>query len=189
MKIKRLSLIITLALCLTVGGVYATWTYAEGEIQPSSGTTSLTIEAAANEGEAGTINVDTDSLYITVENDGSYNTVLSVTGDITVTLNPTPETDTSLLPTYFTWTIALTENANNATYDGQKILTVTGTTKNGTFENNIATISAADIKELINLKEFRLKNSEEHASYKSVIDAIGGAAFEITVTPVYPVEN
>ncbi|MBO5206641.1 MAG: hypothetical protein J6K44_04560 [Clostridia bacterium] len=189
MKIKRLSLIITLALCLTVGGVYATWTYAEGQIQPSSGTASLTIEAAANEGEAGTINVDTNSLSITVENGGSYNTILSVTGNITVTLTPTPETDPSLLPsllpTSFSWTITLTEAAEEATYGGQKILTVTGTTKYGTFENNTATITAADIEELITLTEFTLKNTEEHESYKNVIEAIDGPAFTITVTPVY----
>ena len=185
MKIKRLSLIITLALCLTVGGVYATWTYAEGQIQPSSGTASLTIEAAANEGEAGTINVDTGSLSITVENGGSYKTVLSVVNDVTVTLTPTEGTDTALLPTSFTWTITLTDNANNATYGGEKILTVDSTAQSGTFVDNTATISAEDIKELITLTEFTLKNSEEHESYKSVIDAIDGPAFTITVTPVY----
>lgn len=185
MKIKRLSLIITLALCLTVGGVYATWTYAEGQIQSNSGTASLTIEAAANEGEAGTINVDTNSLSITVENGGSYKTVLSVTGDITVTLTPTAGTDTSLLPNSFTWTLTATDAAKNATYNGEKILTVDGATQNGTFSSNTATIAADDIAKLITLTEFTLKNTEEHESYKSVIDAIAGPAFTITVTPVY----
>ena len=186
MKIKSLSLIIMLALCLTVGGVYATWSYAEEDVSAATDTTALSIAASTSSGAAGTITVNADNLQINIVNGGNYKTELEVTGSVTVTFAPTPETAPSLLPTSFTWALSASDAALAAKHGSENIITsVTNTEKAITLDagnSYTATITAAEIQNLITLNEITLETSAEHAEYKAVVDALTDA-FTITVAP------
>ena len=87
---KKISIFATLALCATIGGVYATWTYAqnaanEAEYTISTNKTLVTAESVAK----GDIIVSDNNLQLTVDKDAnSYNAVLSITGDLNVKFEP-----------------------------------------------------------------------------------------------------
>ncbi len=185
MKIKSLSMILMLALCLSVSGVYATWTYAEAEVASVDTTAKLSIDEAVVSGAAGTLAVDASELTMKVVNGGGYTTKLAVTGTVSVTFTPTAETDASKVPTAFTWSISATDAALAADHGGEKILTgVTTTPQNITLnaENSYTvTIQASEIAALIDLTEITLETSDEHALYKAIVDGLD--AFTITVAP------
>ena len=66
---KRISLIIALALCLTVSGVYATWNYITNETKASVSTTALGIGMADVNSEASifTSTISLDNLYLVID--------------------------------------------------------------------------------------------------------------------------
>ena len=187
MKIKRLSLIITLALCITVGSVYASWTYAEEQVASADDSISLGIDAAANSGAAGLIAVDASGLTIDIVDGGSYNTKLEVKGSVSVTFTPDERADSSVLPTGFKWNLTASAAALSATHGGDKIITsVTDTATAFTLDgDNKATISADAIKALISLNEITLETLSEHDEYRAVIESISNGAFTLTVSAVY----
>ena len=83
---KKISIFATLALCATIGGVYATWTYArnaanEAEYTISTNKTLVTAESVAK----GDIIVSDNNLQLTVDKaEKSYDAVLSITGYLSV---------------------------------------------------------------------------------------------------------
>lgn len=185
MKIKSLSMILMLALCLSVSGVYATWTYAEAEVASEDTTAQLSIDEAVVSGAAGTLAVDASGLSMKIVNEGGYKTKLAVTGSVTITLAPTEGTAASKVPTAFTWSISATDAALTAAHGTDKILTSVDTTaQNITLnaENSYTvTIQASEIAALIDLTEITLETSDEHAAYKAIVDGLD--AFTITVAP------
>lgn len=87
---KKISIFATLALCATIGGVYATWTYAqnaakEAEYTISTNKTLVTAESVAK----GNIIVSDNNLQLTVDKaDESYDAVLSIGGYLNVKFEP-----------------------------------------------------------------------------------------------------
>ena len=71
MKIKSLSLLVMLALCLTIGGVYATWTYAgTNDIADAYAEAKVTITDAELTGANGTYHIESNLvLYVDQAND------------------------------------------------------------------------------------------------------------------------
>ncbi len=185
MKIKSLSIIIMLALCLTISGVYATWTYAEADVADVTGTASLTINTAAIGDAAGTLAIDTSALTMEiVDTDGDHTTKLEATGTVKITFTPNPDTDKSEVPTAFTWAISATDAALAATHGTDKVLTSVDTTAQNITLNAdnsyTVTVEASEIAALIDLNEIVLETAAEHAEYKTVIEALD--AFTITVS-------
>jgi len=93
MKIKRLSLVILLALCITISGVYAAWIYAEQPLTAVHNHTTLMMANAEVNHPKGTISIDTSgsSLIIDQTADNDYTATLKATGTIFVTLSPSTE--------------------------------------------------------------------------------------------------
>ena len=78
---KKLSLLLVLAVLLSVGGVYATWTYASTDaISAVSTTASITLTGVTEEGAVayGAYSIDATSMALQVDQDESrlFNTVL-----------------------------------------------------------------------------------------------------------------
>ena len=89
---KKISIFATLALCATIGGVYATWTYAQNAAREAKYIIDTNNKTLADAGfvEKGTLTVD-NSLQLTVDKDAdSYKAVLSITGDLIVEFEPDP---------------------------------------------------------------------------------------------------
>ena len=106
---KKLGLLAGLALCVTVGGVYATWTYAEGGATNSElKTVDISITAATNTNSKGTIDIVSSNLTLVIENDGNYNAVLKPQGEIEVKF--TPAVGASVTDINVTYALAITSN-------------------------------------------------------------------------------
>lgn len=86
---KKFSVIITLALCLIIGGVYAAgeWIYPGVTVNQTTAqfTPSLTIEA--NQGVPGTITASS-TLGVNIINEGSYKAGLDYSGSVVITYKP-----------------------------------------------------------------------------------------------------
>lgn len=65
---KKLSLIVALAVVLTVGGVFAAWVYNDGEIQSQTLSSNIAIDTASQSGSAATLTVNTDNVVLGVTN-------------------------------------------------------------------------------------------------------------------------
>ena len=86
---KRLSLLMALAMIITIGGVYATWTYNEDPVAGDfHGHFNIGLEADT-EHQKGSIVLDTSGLYLNFENsNGDYVPVMTVTGSAYIYFNP-----------------------------------------------------------------------------------------------------
>ena len=114
---KKISIFATLALCATIGGVYATWTYAQNAANEAEYTisTNKTLETEAIIAK-GDIIVSDNNLQLTVDKKAnSYDAVLSITGYLSVAF------DKHELSTEDTIVLQYQVTAENNLYDGDQI--------------------------------------------------------------------
>lgn len=91
---KKLSILIALCLLVTVGGVYATWSYAGQEVAPVENTNTEIQIADVSNTNKGTITV-TNNVSLTIDDAKfldagatAYQAVFSASGDLTITFTP-----------------------------------------------------------------------------------------------------
>lgn len=83
---KKLGLLATLAMCVTIGGVYATWNYADTTTFVDRETVSIGLTAAGSvTGESLEITKNTLKFLIDDTNGDKYGDAVSAEGEITVT--------------------------------------------------------------------------------------------------------
>ena len=86
---KKLSLLMALAMLITVGGVYATWTYHEGVItQRPYMDISLSMAPVTSQNAKGTLDVNTNTLTITIDDKGGYLPQMLIGGYVEVIFIP-----------------------------------------------------------------------------------------------------
>ena len=88
---KKLSLLIALCMLLTIGGVYATWTYTQNtDVADEAVNMNINLTDVAYSGSYGTYKVDTSSLKLAIEPkaDTTHTTALYIEGNIVVTFTP-----------------------------------------------------------------------------------------------------
>ena len=94
---KKMSLLMAAALCVTIGGVYATWSYAQNEITtPASGNMALTLTGVDSSTAKGTISVVGTNVGLKVDDKGGHVTELetaNASGYFTVTFAPSDIAD------------------------------------------------------------------------------------------------
>lgn len=79
MKAKKICVLAYLSMAITVGAVYATWTYATGNVDPVSiEGINIGITAAVTTTK-GTLATYTETINMTIENDGSCNPIIEWT--------------------------------------------------------------------------------------------------------------
>ena len=78
---KKFGLLATLALCVTVGGVYATWTYATNGVQEAGVQMGLAMAGLGDATEYGSISVEKTNATIAVDDMGEYKAGLSYGAD------------------------------------------------------------------------------------------------------------
>lgn len=174
---KKLSILIALVLCVTIGGVYATWVYSQSDdVADITGAKAITMTEATFTGTYGTYHVDTTGLTMQVDpKEGTtHTTALKISGNLVISFTPNTyapqEVKNSGVPSTFAFSLS---NADWK-YSGQNILTV------DTDKHNIAwvsdgngaftyTISAADLAQYIHLTEFTLDTKVEYDDYDDVL--------------------
>ena len=90
---KRLGIFATLAMCATVGSVYATWTFAEGAIadtQPQLAELSMPEASIITKGDL-SVNVNEALKFVIDDTDNDHKGELVSSGSITVTYTPNDE--------------------------------------------------------------------------------------------------
>ena len=94
---KKLSLLISLILCVTIGGVYATWYYPSNDVTTRDVTIAVGLAGITNDTKAGTFTIEVaDTLtpfVIDQESADSKDAVLTIADGVEIKLVFTPEAD------------------------------------------------------------------------------------------------
>ena len=117
---KKIGLLMTLASLLVVGGVYATWSYSQGEVAAMSDEYGIVMTAETVKGTKGTFAVNSSSITFEVGNKGEYHPELRGAGEAIVTFSPSVGADTSVLENGIDikWSLSVCEDgAENWKYD------------------------------------------------------------------------
>ncbi len=181
---KKLTILIALALIVTIGGVYATWNYANGTATKGEAyldeVTKITekVEGLAK----GKITVDSNTLAITIDDaDNNHVAELIITGEIT--FKYTPAADVAQIPMQYT--LSLTDNWN---YNSKPIFVIDTTTQvlNSGTATNTVTITGAELANLISLNgTITLSTPDEYTAFKSSLHS-GSIAIVVSETTTTP---
>lgn len=197
---KKLSMIIALILCVTVGGVYATWSFAAtNDVVDASKEITITMTDAVNAGSYGTYTIDVSSVAIVIDQESqtSHKAVLKVddASQIVVTFEAADNAPVAVkangvaskytLSTSKTFTYN-TDAEGNYKADGtpKTVFTLNDCTdKNITWTNEgngvfTFTLDADDIRSMITLNDFTLDILSEYQAFKTAIS--GNFIFAVT---------
>lgn len=172
--VKKLSLLIALVLCVTIGGVYATWNYAQGEVIEVQSFLLPQMETVVTSGEKGTISIDTSALTMKIDDiaDGTaHNAALIVDGKITVTFTPSAGADETVTTSGVKMQATIT-CTNGWNYNNTAIFTI-DTTKNvietGTEVKSFE-ITADQLKEIISLNPVELPTYSDYQAFETELN-------------------
>ena len=196
MKTKMLSLIVCLALCLTLGGVYATWVYSQtNDVADQHQHLTLKLTEAQFSGGYGEYHLDFDNLKIEIDpvTDGSHEAALKITGDIILTFEPNKyaptEVKTGAVET--TWNFGTSIDQTTWTYNGQQIFdvdttptTITSAEWGSPDENGVFTyvIPASTIAQKIQLANTIVLDTKSDYDTFAGADALGAGKIGIIVS-------
>ena len=170
---KKLTLLVALILCVTIGGVYAAWVYTGNTMGTAGRSVSHGMATATTEGNVGLYKIEHNDIDIKVDQKatGDYTAVLVITGSVTVTFTPNlgapADVVANALPTVAYLT--LTDSATNM-YEGKEIYKLNdvkvdlnwGTPNaDGVFT---ATVTADQVASMIDINDFEL---DTHAKYEA----------------------
>ena len=176
---RKFSLLIALALLITVGGVYAAWVFSESnDVADISGSRSITMTEATFEGAYVTYTINTDGLKMVIDpkTAGSHTTALYVTGEVVITFTASTYAPAEVKSGGVDTKWYLEKDTASWTYNSTSIISVSDTKQdvewtgsNGTFT---CTISADTIAGLLNLTEIVLDDKEAYDAYQKQLGAI-----------------
>ena len=154
---KKLTTLIVLALIVTIGGVYAGWTYFQGGATGANATPRVGMASVSYNGEKGAITADTTSMTILVDDMSTvagsgvtkkYKAGLHGVGAITINFTAKEGADADVVANGIKMQATISVNkVGDRKWDGKEILKV-DTTKNViTFNtpSNSATIEVTEI--------------------------------------------
>ena len=191
---KKLSLLIALMLCITIGGVYATWTYTQTtDVADESVGAAMNLTGVAYAGSYGTYEINRSTLALTIDPKAgtTHNTALQVAGEIVVTFTPSNVAPVEIkeggVPTDFSFTLS---NDNWTFDDGHGAGAKEVISLNHVGSHEVAwvpaadgtftfTLSAAQIAEHLNLTEFVLDTKTLYDAYTVALRA-GQIVFSVT---------
>ncbi len=188
---KKLSLLIALVLLVTVGGVYATWNYAQGDVVASQGFVLPKMEAVVTEGSKGTFTVDTSGITVKVDDSATdsvtHKPVLVMDGEIVITFAPATGADDTVVANGVKMQ-AVISCTDNWLYEGQQIMTV-DTTDN---KHIIATsgpakelrISAATLADIVKMNEHEDLILPTHEDFLNFQTALNRGNIKISVSEI-----
>ena len=175
---KKLSLLIAIAMLLSIGGVYATWVYSQSsDVADITGAKAITMTEATFTGTYGTYSVDTSGLTMVVDpkQGTAHVTSLKIEGNLVITFTPNTyapdDVKTGGIPTTYKFGLSNPDWK----YNGIEIMTlghngeaheIQWTKEGDTFKY---TINAATLAEHLLLTEFTLDTKAEYDAYDAVL--------------------
>ena len=199
MKTKSISLLLVLALCITIGGVYATWIYAETPItNVHSHIGSFGLANAQVNNSKGTISIDASGAHLYIDQKDTvnldYTAVLTATGTITVTFTPSNHFVAANDTISLQYNLK-TDNANPTNFvvktsaedAGKPLFTAFDTATKTTLDlvkqgdgTYVATVQATALLPLITLNDFELNNYDMYTYFSGQIGSFGNIGFEVS---------
>ncbi len=174
---KRLSILIALVLCVTIGGVYATWVYSQSDdVADITGAKAISMTEATFTGTYGTYHVETSGLSLTVDpKEGTtHTTALKISGNLVVTFTPNTYAPVEVKENGVPSTFAFSLSNADWKYAGTNLIAVDTALNNITWtpDGNGAftyTISAAQLANYITLTEYTLDTKAEYDAYDAAL--------------------
>ena len=185
---KKIGLIIGMALCVTVGGVYATWTYTQNtDVADETVNMTMNLTDVAYSGSYGTYKIDTTNLTLKIDpkTGTTHTTALYTEGQIVISFTPNSVAPAEVKTNGVASTFQFGLTNPNWKYEDKYIATLKhndaeaitwGTPVDGIF---YYTISAAEIHDHIALTEFTLDTKAKYDAYNTVL---GQGQISITVS-------
>ncbi len=189
---KKLTVLVALLMCITIGGVYATWTYSGSSITPLTGV-SAPKEMGEVEffGSSGGYHADSNSLKLVIEpKDGTLNTELTFMGSLVIKFTPSSDISDGPLNKALNAVITISGiDLETTKYGDTQIFTLDPDFKiqlnsdSWTQQedgNYYYTLEASALAEAISMAEFTL------TSYDDFLDFQGkqaSALFKININP------
>lgn len=202
---KKLSVLIALVLCVTIGGVYAAWTYTnpDADITDRHFNQLITISAATEEGAAGTYEIDTNITGMSIDQTGTnsngvdfhkavlnYTTRDSETPYIRFTLKLKENTGSDIFTTLESKYTVDVVDAN--LYQGNPIFNdskVGETVIDWEYDsvNDIYYYEISDMSTEITLNDIILPSKPDHTAFSA---ALGRAVLEVKISDgIVPTSN
>ncbi len=179
---KKISVLIALIVCVTIGGVYAAWTYTGSTVSSVDRTISHGMTTASTDGDVGILKVVSNTVDVVIDQTavGDYTAKLVITGQITVSFTPNPGAPDEVVNNAIEAKATLyTKNAAANTYEGKEIYVSPADSyvnldwekqDDGTF---LATINASDIDNLLDLGgEFVLNTHSKYVDFHALEENI-----------------
>ena len=179
---KRLSILVALILCVTIGGVYAAWIYTSSTVGSVDRTISHGLTTATYEQDAGILQVKSNTVDIAIDQtaEEDYRAKLVITGEVVISFKPNPGADSTVVESGIPAIATIyTKNADTNLYDGSpiyvspegsKVALVWEKLPDGSFE---ATITAAQIDTLLDLgAEFVLDAHDDYTAFHELEENI-----------------
>ena len=190
---KKLTILVALLMCVTIGGVYATWTYSNSTITPLTGV-SAPKEMGEVEflGSSGAYHTDSNTLKLVVEpKDGTLDTMLTFTGKLVIKFTPSGDISSTPLSKALNAVITITGiDLESTKHDDKQIYTLdpdfkiqlnsgswTGPDSNG---NYFYTLEASALATAISMEEFNLGSYDEFLDFQT---KQASALFKININP------
>ncbi len=195
---KKLGLLMAMALTVTVGGVYATWTYTKDtDVADEAVNMTMNLTDVAYSGSYGTYKVDTSGLTLLIDPKPgtTHTTALVIEGDIVITFTPNSVAPEEVKENGVDSTFQLSLTNENWTFDidttdevaGLPIVTLAHNEKEdivwGKPDESTGiftfTIPASELVKHITLTEFNLDTKAKYDAYNK---ALGQGQITITVS-------
>ncbi len=181
---KKLGTIIALALVLTIGGVYATFSYAQGNATEATGNVGKQLAAATVDAEKGSILIEENTFVITVDDVGNLTTGASYSGALKVKFVATDGADQTVkddgIKIKMTVSFGLTDDATQGLtankYGSDDIFVLRNMGSNGYVEINggnkvTDTAVEVDLSQYITVSSISLPTYSDYQAYKTAFDA------------------
>ena len=185
---KKLGLLIAMIICITIGGVYATWTYTQNtDVADEAVNMNMNLTDVAYSGSYGTYKVDTTNFSLSIDPKAgtTHTTALYVTGNVIITFTPNSvapaDVKENAVPTTYTFSLA----NPSWKYEGEDVITINHAEKHdvtwtdngdGTFS---FIITADEFAGHVTLTEFELDTKLKYDAYNAVL---GQGSIVITVS-------
>lgn len=171
---KRLAAIMAGALLTTVGGVYAQFTYPQGNVEQAEISMQKALQTAATNTEKGTINVTGDFTVSIVDDNNDFITETTILGDLTISFSPAKGADAEVrdngIPLKMTIVIGGTK-----VYDNKELFAL----KTAYTEGGVALKGGNRVKDAVSVKltdyiewkqEFTLSTLAEYNDFKTAFE-------------------
>ena len=190
---KKLTVLVALLLCITIGGVYATWIFAGDTIlsQTDPFVNKMgDVDTSTSAGSYHFVN-NTVNLVVEPEDPASYNAIITWTGEVTLQFAANETISSAPLEKALNATVIIEAvDITVATYEGDQIYTLNDSFKiqlnrdSWTYDEGTNTysykITAAALADAISIGDFELDTYDEYRAFKLAQDVV---KFKFRVNP------